>query len=369
MSPRGGLLASVGALVAGLALSPAAVATEPTYRRVATIQVPGNPITEFDISTVDPRTETYFFADRSNAGVDVFDATNDAFLMRIGGFTGYNPAVGTSTAGPNGLVPVGNNELWAGNGDSTVKVIDLNTAKIIDTISTGGAKRVDEMAYDPQDGVVVMSNNDDLPPFLSIVSTDPRHRRVLGRITFADATNGLEASVYSPATHMFYTSVPQIGGNVAHSAIAVVDPRLMQVIRMWPLDQCQPAGLALGPNQDLLVGCDITPSMGSPTKTDIIDASTGSVRSVVREVGGSDEVWYDPHDRTFYTAGVDNDAGPVLGIISERTNRFVSAVPTSPGSHSVAADPRNNQVFVPLTPIAADPGCSSGCIGVYRRAR
>jgi hypothetical protein len=351
--------------LAALLLSTAAHGASPTYGRIATIQIPGHPITEFDISTVDPSTETYFFADRSNAGVDIFDATNNAFLTRIGGFTGYDASVGTSTAGPNGLVPVGNNELWAGNGDSTVKVIDLNTLKIVDSISTGGKLRVDEMAYDAPDHVVVMSNNDDTPPFLTFVSTTSH--KVLGKIVFTDATNGLEASVYNPTNRLFYTSVPQVGPNEASSAVAVVDPRAYKIVRMFPISQCQPSGIALGPNQDLLLGCDIVPSMGSPTKTEIIDAINGSVRSIVREIGGSDEVAYDKGDDDFYLAELDNDAGPVLGVISARTNRYVASVPTTADSHSVAVDPRNNHVFVPLTPVATDAACPKGCIGVYAK--
>jgi hypothetical protein len=35
-------------------------------------------------------------------------------------------------------------EIWAGDGDSTVKVIDIETMKILDTISTGGQLRANE---------------------------------------------------------------------------------------------------------------------------------------------------------------------------------------------------------------------------------
>src|SRR5262249_7528626 len=38
------------------------------------IQVPGNPVTSADIAWVDPGTERYYFADRSNFGVEVIDA-------------------------------------------------------------------------------------------------------------------------------------------------------------------------------------------------------------------------------------------------------------------------------------------------------
>jgi hypothetical protein len=49
------------------------------------------------------------------------------------------------------VVTFSNRELWAGDGDSTVKVVDLTNNSIVATISTGGKFRADEMAYDPKD--------------------------------------------------------------------------------------------------------------------------------------------------------------------------------------------------------------------------
>src|ERR1700730_15584786 len=43
----------------------------------------------FDISWVDQATETYYLADRSNAAVDIVDATSDILLLQLpGGFAG-----------------------------------------------------------------------------------------------------------------------------------------------------------------------------------------------------------------------------------------------------------------------------------------
>src|SRR5215831_19522491 len=103
-----------------------------------TIQIPNNPTTNpsnklqfFDISFVDSRNQRYYLADRSNAGVDVIDAANGVFLRRIGGFTGEAFNHGTPDndhSGPNGVVVVQpDNLLFAGDGNSSVKVIDLRT--------------------------------------------------------------------------------------------------------------------------------------------------------------------------------------------------------------------------------------------------
>jgi hypothetical protein len=98
---------------------------------------------------------------------------------------------------------------------------------------------------------------------------------------------------------------------------------------------------------------------------------------VVAGVGGSDEVWFNPGDGRFYTASRNNPTGPVLGVIDARTQTLVQVAPTvnrPPGTaHSVAVNPRNNHVFVPLPPnnvVAApanDPAanCLKGCVAVF----
>src|SRR5205807_7402617 len=42
-----------------------------------------NQLKSFDISFVDPRTETYVFTDRNNKGLDVFDGETNRFLRNI----------------------------------------------------------------------------------------------------------------------------------------------------------------------------------------------------------------------------------------------------------------------------------------------
>ena len=52
------------------------------------ILVPGNPLRS-DISWVEQETERYYLAEAGNASVNVFDAQNDLFLGRIGGFHSF----------------------------------------------------------------------------------------------------------------------------------------------------------------------------------------------------------------------------------------------------------------------------------------
>jgi DNA-binding beta-propeller fold protein YncE len=98
--------------------------------------------------------------------------------------------------------------------------------------------------------------------------------------------------------------------------------------------------------------------------TVIVYVATEKVVKVIHELGGQDEVWYNPTTRQYYTASRDLPTGPVLGVINADTDTFVESIPTGENAHSVAADSKNNAIFVPLT--APNPACANGCIGVYQ---
>src|SRR5438034_5670952 len=152
---------------------------------IGVIPVPGNPITSADIAWVDPGTERYYFADRSNFGVDIIDAENDVYVGRVTGMAGPLPSGGGTTStngpGPNGVLVTPNRHLWAGDGNSTVEVADvdpdsityLTILKSVSTATpacdTGAATghycgRADELGYDPKDHVILVANNAPLSP-------------------------------------------------------------------------------------------------------------------------------------------------------------------------------------------------------------
>ena len=341
--------------------------TSPTYARTGVIPVPGKPLQSFDISFVERSSQTYYLADRSNKAVDVFDASTDTFVTRVAGFVGASP-LGNEHSGPDGIVVVHDqNELWAGDGDSTVKVIDLGTNQIVADISTGGTARADELSYDQKDKLILVANDADDPPFVTFIDT--RSRQVVGKISFPDATNGLEQSVWDPATHLFYQTIPQVGADPDTGGVAVIDPDTRSVVATRTVKNCQPAGLALGPKQHLLLGCSgdngVLQTRGAQVQ--VMDARTGDVLVVITKVGGADEVWYNPGDKHYYVAARNNPGGPVLGVIDAMSDTWIQNVGTGPNAHSVAANPINRHIYVPLRPNAAIPGCANGCIGVYQQ--
>ena len=328
------------------------------YRQIALIQVPGVPVARgawsFDISWVDQGTHRYYLGDRSNNGVDVIDTVANRFLYRLGqgqfvGFTGKN-----DTSGPDGVLVIAESQTaWVGDGKSRVKVINIRSGLTVATISTGTtANRADELAYDPVDHLIAVANNADDPPFLTMISTTDN--RVVGKIVYNDATDGLEQSVYEPSTGMFYVSVPatkaEPGGRIDR-----IDPKSMQITARYSVPNCHPGGLAVGPRQELLAGCSdfYPPARGQSV---IVSARDGHVVSTLTQVGASDEVWFNPGDNHYYLAACNWTATgmkggpvtPVLGIIDASNNHWVQNLPTGAAAHSVAADHGNGHVFVPV---------------------
>src|SRR5205814_1597801 len=206
-------IALVSVLGAGVAL--ADEHDRDAVRLLATVPVPG--LVAFDISWIDPQTQLYYLADRSNKTIDVIDAKRNVLVKQIQGnfkgFTGNN-----DTSGPNGVV-VSGHWLFVTDAPSRVVTIDLRTDRIVAEVSTGGAPglRADEVAFDPVHNLLLPVNNADSPPFATLIKVDPDsgHLSVLTRITFDNATNGAEQPIFNRSTGKFYISIPEIDGVAA----------------------------------------------------------------------------------------------------------------------------------------------------------
>jgi DNA-binding beta-propeller fold protein YncE len=364
----------ISILAAGAVVVTCASAFAAKLTLVTTIQIPGNKLEQFDIGYVDSEVGRYYITDRSNAAVDIFDTRKMTYVGRVAGFVGLKfnaenrPVIPLS--GPNGVAfDSQKKELWVADGDSTVKVVDVaaNPPKIVASISTGGQRRADELGIDTKDGLVLVGNNADRPSFVTFISTKPDHA-VVAKIEMPEASDGIDQPLYVPETGLFYASVPIWKEEKNHGGLAVFDPKTLKMTKLIPIDDCVPFGLAQGPGTKVIVGCGAgaktrTPTVPAPA-TVIIDVATEKVVKVIHELGGQDEVWYNPTARQYYTASRDFPSGPVLGVINADTDTFVESIATGENAHSVAADSTNGAIFVPLT--APNPACPNGCIGVYQ---
>ncbi|HJZ75940.1 MAG TPA: hypothetical protein VKE51_29600 [Vicinamibacterales bacterium] len=389
-------------------------------RLLGVIAVPGNPIMSTDIGWVDPGTERFYFADRSNFGVDIIDAEDNFYVDRVGGMAGPKPSGGgTSTTngpGPNGVLVTPNRRLWAGDGNSTVQVADVDPdsptyLKILASVNTANATcdtntppgnpasatghwcgRADELGFDPRDRLILAANNAPLSPtkmcptptnpaahcpvdpYATLI--DARTNAVVGQITFKGA-GGLEQPLWDPGLRRFWITVPGPAGG--SPMIARIDPTKLPLTidKSFALDckaltgtaSASIAGIALGPFQHLLVA-----ACGFPI---VLSALTGHVFNVVTQVGGGDEVWHNPGDNRYYVTAADTTTlVQSLGVIDAETNTWLQNVQDVRGRNP-AAFAENNEVFTAVTapapPTVEDPRSpcvqfglvGRGCIAVF----
>src|SRR5215475_520900 len=430
------LVASMLFGAASLATSGAALAqctgpgapTTTQTKCLTAVQIPGNPLQSYDISWVNPDRAEYYLADRSNAGIDVINTQTLTFKRTIPGFVGAklnaNGTVNNNISGPDGVVSHGR-WLYAGDGDSTLKVIDLNApnkSAIQQSISTGGTTRVDEMALTTDGELLLAANNAEDPPFATLFTANGDGQfsnvAIITQITIdptivpEGAGLSIEQPAWDPKTERFYVSIPVIADNPAgcnfdadagditcDGGLLVADPTTLSAptavlgafdpatnTGVVPLHACGPNGATVGPHDNLLLGC--TPANNPSNATTLVINATTKNFANIGNIVGSDEVWFNKGDRRYYTASNRNckttapcptaaQQAAVLGVI-DATSVLIETVPQSSGSHSVAADSKGNLIFVPQSapaiPILAGDttnvgagicGSTNGCVGVF----
>ena len=321
-------------------------------------------------------------------------------------FGGTGGAGRNELTGPDGVFTVNHTEAWLGDGpgffalagqtntaadyvndkcDSSVRVFNLITGKQTDHIDIGGCFRTDEGAFDPKDQVAVFANPSEQPlagnshatalnhsPFITLISTIPvgpgQHHKILKQINFDgthgtySANGGIEQAVYSPKTGLFYIAVPANSADGNNGVVAVVDPRGdaddIHVVRNIHLNNCSPNGAALGPDNELFLGCQVNGEQ-------VIDIRDGHrIRVVAGTKGGCDEVYFNGGDNHFVGACTGNGVGgsDALDVVDADPLQFDTAVDThTKGAHSVASDSVTVSNFVPATNVSpANPSAACG---------
>jgi hypothetical protein len=225
----------------------------------------------------------------------------------------------------------------------------------------------------------MVANNAASPPFGSLISTTSYS--VVGKIVFdgtngaPNATNGAEQCQWSPRTGKFYITIPGVESpNNGHGVVAVIDPQTKAVSNVFdiPLANCDtPQGMAVGPDHDILIGCN---GSGSTTQSSvIIDERNGKIRATVANESGPDEVWFNPGNNHYFLARSAAAGGTQqLGIIDAETrvgDTSIAIGPAGRNAHSIAADSVTNKALLPIPGGVGGTQCSnaggsdaSGCI-------
>jgi hypothetical protein len=375
----------------------------------------------FDISWVDNVLHKYYLADRSNKSIDILDLSTfpptltQVVNLKFQGSTGNN-----DNSGPDGVLTANNStELWVGDiggtcfpnpgppsppgcGPGQVWVLNASDATVktlpggkANPIPVGGTTRADEMCYDSVDHLIMLASPAESPPFVTFISTAGADAyTVVAKLVFDGtngtpiATNGLEQCGWSPQTGMFYQNVPEINGpgnDTKPGGISVINPKTAlngkpKVAKTFviPLEDCAgPQGMAIGPNDQILEGCNAAGPNGHRNSV-VVSAKNGKILAVLQDLGGADEVWFNPGDLHYIIpscntacrtrpTGFVTTFDEVLGIVDSSTlqldqtvfvaqqNNVTTVAPGNPRTiHSVAADPANKQIILPIPAVGGN---------------
>jgi hypothetical protein len=319
----------------------------------------------FDISWVDP-SGLYLLADRTNNAIDEFDAGTDKFVQFLGKGAFHSLPVPVCLArgasdmfdcgGPNGVVTDDQHRVWASDGIdantlSSIKVLPAPPdVGVLADIAIGGKFRSDELAYDSKDEMILLANPDFSDAFLTWLDVNTLH--IAGRYDYSPKDKkrwgGLEQPVYDPSSGLFYQAVPGAtddnGNPISSGQIDVFSPLPVNGsghrVSTIPVPGCigGPTGMTRVSATSLAGAC----ANGGI----LVNQSTGKVISMIPNVGGGDEIWFNPGDNLIYFGILDfpvSNLGVATGSGTSVQNPLTGGL-----AHSVAAYFGNNQIFVPI---------------------
>jgi hypothetical protein len=292
-----------------------------------------------------------------------------------------------SISGPDGINPVGN-LLYVGDVNS-VKVVDPVALQVLKTIVVGSSgKRADEGCVDAVHGIYMISTPEAPVPFATFIDT--KTQTVAATVTFTDASGapsaGLEQCRYDAAADTFYVNNDGTTANPNGELVAMTGASIRGIaagssvnyttlagLRTYSEGNCDPTGLALGPNGDIAVNCR-EGTTGAPLLVQIMDRSTGALLASIN-AGGGDQLEYDSATNRYYSAAsrwtasgtaatngacsAASPCTPVLAIIDAGSRKLVAQLPTGNNAHSVAVDSATAKAFVPVSSGKSPAGCAS----------
>jgi hypothetical protein len=279
-----------------------------------------------DISWIDPAFGLFVIGDRTAAAVETFDANRYVFLTAAGqgAFVGPGPS---GAAGPNGVTIVGPNEVAGGDGDSTLKIVNLDTGEI-QSVNTGGTHRVDEMAYDPPTDTLVAANDreGETTNFITVLKAHPLS--IVGKIPCPQCVGGIEQPVV--VNGRFYIAIPTTTANPG-GEIDLINTSTMKLDQVIKAGDCRPTGLAPG-----IGGLFVTGGGGC-----VVDPRTGGATQITD--AGGDEIATLPGRGiyAFVIAGTQT-----LNLVDAGTNEVFQKLPVALG-HNLAANPDNGEIWIP----------------------
>jgi DNA-binding beta-propeller fold protein YncE len=251
------------------------------------------------------------------------------------------------------------------SGNGTLDIIDVDSSKLIKSVPTGNAQGV---AIDEKGGRYFVSCSK--PPQLAIV--DSRKLEVTGQVpllgpadicayaasinrVFVDNDEKPEMWVIDPEAKTIVSTIPMPGAGLediglnagdaflfqnlkATSELVKIDPKTQAIVTKWTTAPAvNPHGFAIMKTNAVLIA-------GGGGKLALLDLASGKVLASCDIAPKVDEIAYDPALARAYCASGTGQISVVFVAQDKLTP--LGNVPSAPGAHSIAVDPKTHQVWI-----------------------
>lgn len=353
-------------------------AAGPGYKVTGTIGIPAPPMLSHDFMRDDRSTNLVFQAEgtirgttNGNTRLDVFNALTGVPVAAVP-LAGGAHDIGIDDNLGVAFVSIGGGSL--AKGETAVQVVNLKTYSVVATIDTtppnATASIADLAGYDPRDHIFAVGLKGTAHGEVVFLSVSATGGSIAGTLTMPDVNattvDSPEGVLWDPGTQMFY-----IAGEKTNTILPVRPVAPFTAGKPFSAG-CPaakgatptPHGLALGPNENVAVGCD---SGGES----IINLVSGKVvSSKITQVTGTDEPSFDPVTSRYFFPGnptSGNTHADVLGVADAKTNTWIEndATGGTPDNTQGAVDPGSGRFFFPLNANVKNTTCPGGCVAIF----
>lgn len=320
------LVAVISVLLIAAACTPARSQAEASralpLHTVRDVRLPGG-TTRFDYQSIEPLARRVYVAHLGDSAIVAIDLDRLRPIATIGHIADVHGVL---------AVPELNRVFATATGTNQLVAIEATTNRVVGWAPTGSFP--DGLAYDPVDGIVIVSNKNSGSETL----VDAHTLTTRGTIKLGDEVGNV---TYDPARRMAWAAVR------TPEQLVAFDPATRHVLARISLPGCDGAhGVYVGPAGRAFVACERN------AKLAIVDLTRRRPVDLVRVGAEPDVLAVDPVDGRLYVAA---ESGIVTVLATRPTVHVLAQAHLAESAHSVAVDPRTRRVVFPLQDVRGHP--------------
>jgi hypothetical protein len=318
MKIRSGLtLVAALALVGTAAANPAVAQTPVAATTMRTIPLPGSG-GHGDVVVADPAAHAVYISQTPDSDVVVIDTVTERIRAVIGDLPGSNG------------ITFDREHVFVAEQSGSVAVIAKSTLQVVATVPAGGTGS--DAIYDDARDRSVYVTNDDTNTVESFSASAPFAVSDSTTLNPSAPTAGPDLGVYVPETDTIYQS--------DDNEVNVLNARTGTIERTFTLPL--PAGADA---KDMYYDALRHRLWIGTTASEVLAVNpySGTVVDTTATRSGMDQISADPLRRLLFLA--ESTAG-VMGVVDLDTGRYLAAIPTEAGTHTLAHLPGTDLVYV-----------------------